>query len=290
MAAIIYYLSLPFIYLLSLLPFRILYLLSDLLYLVLFYIIGYRKKVILGNLTKAFPEKTTHEIAVIHKEFFKYFCDLLLETFKTLTISRKKMLTHCSLDPSASLLFKQLAAQNKSIIIVMGHKGNWEWGGNTFSLSCKHQLYVIYHPLENKYFNSLICRMRERFGTKLIPMKETFREMVKNRSSLTATAFIADQSPNPAKAHWMNFLNQNTAVFTGTEKIAQKLQYPIVFVSVKRVARGYYTLLAECLQSPPYNHKEGEITEKHTKKLEKDIVEQPETWLWTHKRWKHQRI
>ena len=106
---------------------------------------------------------------------------------------------------------------------------------------------------------------------------------------LTATAFVADQSPNPRNAHWTNFLNQDTAVFTGTEKIAQKLQYPIVFVSIKKLARGYYTLLAECLLNPPYNKIEGEITEKHTKKLESDIIEQPETWLWTHKRWKHQR-
>ena len=289
MSAIIYYLSLPFIYLISLLPFRLLYILSDFFYLIMFYVISYRKKVILANLTNAFPEKKPSEIIHIHKEFMKYFCDLLLETFKTLTISRKKMLKHCKLDPSAEELFKQLAQQNKSVIIVMGHKGNWEWGGNTFSLCCDHQLYVIYHPLENKHFNNLICKMRERFGSRLIPMRETFREMIKNDHLLTATAFIADQSPNPNKAHWMNFLNQDTAVFTGTEKIAQKLQYPIVFVSIKKLSRGYYTLLAECLQNPPDNDVEGEITEKHTKKLESDIIEQPETWLWTHKRWKHQR-
>ena len=255
----------------------------------MFYVISYRKNVILSNLTNAFPEKKPSEINHIHKEFMKYFCDLLLETFKTLTISRKKMLKHCKLDPSAEELFKQLAQQNKSVIIVMGHKGNWEWGGNTFSLCCDHQLYVIYHPLENKHFDNLICKMRERFGSRLIPMRETFREMIKNDHLLTATAFIADQSPNPNKAHWMNFLNQDTAVFTGTEKIAQKLQYPIVFVSIKKLSRGYYTLLAECLQNPPYNDVEGEITEKHTKKLESDIIEQSETWLWTHKRWKHQR-
>ncbi len=289
MSAIIYYLSLPFIYLISLLPFRLLYILSDFFYLIMFYVISYRKNVILSNLTNAFPEKKPSEINHIHKEFMKYFCDLLLETFKTLTISKKNMLKHCKLDPSAEELFKQLAQQNKSVIIVMGHKGNWEWGGNTFSLCCDHQLYVIYHPLENKHFNNLICKMRERFGSRLIPMRETFREMIKNDHLLTATAFIADQSPNPNKAHWMNFLNQDTAVFTGTEKIAQKLQYPIVFVSIKKLSRGYYTLLAECLQNPPYNDMEGEITEKHTKKLESDIIEQPETWLWTHKRWKHQR-
>ena len=172
----------------------------------------------------------------------------------------------------------------------MGHKGNWEWAGNTFSLCCKHQLYVIYHPLANKYFNGLICKMRERFGTKLIPMKDTFRDMIKNRDELNATAFIADQSPNPAKAHWMNFLNQDTPVFMGTEKIAQKIKYPIVFVSVKKLTRGYYTLMAELLQTPPYVGAEGDITEIHTRKLETDIIAQPETWLWTHKRWKHKRF
>ena len=121
-------------------------------------------------------------------------------------------------------------------------------------------------------------------------MKHTFREMINNRSALTATAFIADQSPNPVSAHWMNFLNQETAVFLGTEKIAQKLKYPIVYVSVKRLTRGYYTVMAELLQSPPYIGNEGNITEIHTKRLEADIIAQPETWLWVHKRWKHKRV
>jgi KDO2-lipid IV(A) lauroyltransferase len=290
LSALIYYLTLPFIYLLSVLPFRLLYLISDGLYIVLYYIIGYRKAVVHANLSNSFPQKSPEEILLLEKKFFRYFCDLLLETFKTLSISPEKMLQRCSLDPAAATLFNRLAEENKSIIIVMGHNGNWEWAGNTFSLCCKHQLYVIYHPLANKYFNGLICRMRERFGTRLIPMKETFRDIVKNKSQLTATAFIADQSPNPANAHWMNFLQQDTPVFMGTERIAKKVKYPIVFVSVKRLTRGYYTLTAELLQSPPYADAEGNITELHTKKLEADILLQPETWLWAHKRWKHKRI
>lgn len=290
MSAIIYYLSLPLIYLLSVLPFRLLYLISDGLYLVLYHVAGYRKDVVHANLKNSFPEKTAAEIITLQKIFYRYYCDLLLETFKTLTISPKKMLQHCHLDPDADRLFKELASENKSIIIVMGHKGNWEWAGNTFSLTCKHQLYVIYHPLTNKYFNGLICKMRERFGTKLIPMKDTFRDIVKNRHELSATAFIADQSPNPATAHWMDFLHQDTAVFMGTEKIAQKIKYPIVFVSVKKLTRGYYTLMAELLKAPPYVSNEGNITETHTKKLEADIIAQPETWLWAHKRWKHKRV
>lgn len=290
MAAILYYLSLPFIYLLSLLPFRLLYILSDGLYLMLYYVIGYRKKVVLNNLKNAFPDKSGTEITILHKKFYRYFCDLFIETFKTLTISRKEMLKHCSLSADAAILFNNLAAQNQSIIIVMGHHGNWEWAGNTFSLCCHHQLYVIYHPLSNKYFNNLMCKMRQRFGTKLISMKDTFREMIRNKDELNATAFIADQSPNPSNAHWMNFLNQDTPVFFGTEKIAQKIKYPVVFVSVKKLTRGYYSLTADLIKTPPYVGTEGDITETHTRKLEYDIILQPETWLWTHKRWKHQRV
>ncbi|MGN6401845.1 MAG: lysophospholipid acyltransferase family protein [Flavisolibacter sp.] len=290
MQALLYYLTLPFIYLLSLLPFRILYVLSDGVYALLFYVTGYRKKVVLKNLRNSFPEKTQEEINIICKKFYHYFCDLTLETFKTLTISKEKMLKRCSLEPGAKILFDQLAATNQSVIIVMGHKGNWEWAGNTFSLCCKHQLYVIYHPLSNKYFNGLVYKMRTRFGTKLIAMKDTFREMTKSRSELNATAFIADQSPSPDKAYWMQFLNQDTPVFMGTEKIAQKMKYPIVYVSVKKIKRGYYTLAAKLLKEPPYILNEGEITTAHTEKLERDILEQPETWLWTHRRWKHTRV
>lgn len=285
-----YYIALPFIYLLSLLPFRGLYLLSDGFYLLLYYVIGYRKKVVFTNLCNAFPEKTEAEIKAIQKRFYRYFCDLFLETFKTLTVSPATMLKHCSMDPAAEALFNGLAGENQSIIIVMGHKGNWEWAGNTFSMKCKHQLYVIYHPLGNAYFNKLMIKMRTRFGTKLIAMKDTFRDMVQNRSHLTATAFIADQTPAPDKAYWMNFLNQDTPVFPGTEKIAQKMNYPIVFVSVQKIKRGYYTLSADLLKMPPYTSlREGEITEAHTRRLEAAIIAQPETWLWTHRRWKHKR-
>ncbi|HEY4149682.1 MAG TPA: lysophospholipid acyltransferase family protein [Chitinophagaceae bacterium] len=288
-ALISYYIALPFIYLLSLLPFRVLYIISDGFFFVIYHVVGYRKKVVLANLRNSFPEKTEQEIRVICRSFYKYFCDLFLETFKTLTISPAAMLKHCVLEPAATKLFNDFAAENKSLIIVMGHKGNWEWAGNTFSLCCKQQLYVIYHPLSHPYFNKLVVKMRTRFGTKLIAMKDTFRDMLQKRDELNATAFIADQAPLPDKAWWMSFLNQDTPVFMGTEKIAQKMKYPIVYVCVKKIKRGYYTLTADTLKMPPYLANEGEITEAHTKRLEKDIREQPETWLWTHRRWKHKR-
>ena len=143
LSVLIYYFTLPFIYLLSLLPFPVLYILSDGLFILLYHIAGYRKVVVLENLRNAFPEKNEKEIQAICKKFYRYFCDLFLETFKTLTISKSNMLKHCSFDPTAELLFNRMADEKKSLIIVMGHFGNWEWAGNTFSIRCSHQLYVI---------------------------------------------------------------------------------------------------------------------------------------------------
>lgn len=291
MQALGYYIVLPFIYLLSVLPFPLLYLFSDFVYVILFYVIGYRKDVVLTNLKNAFPEKSEKELLLLRKKFYHYFCDLFLETFKTLTISKTAMLKHCSIDPKATELFNAIHAQQKNIIIVMGHFGNWEWAGNTFTLTQKHQLYVIYHPLRHPYFNELIVGMRTRFGTKLIAMQDTMKQMLANRTApLNATAFIADQTPHPDRAYWMEFMNQDTPVFLGTEKFAQKLNYPVVYVSIKRQRRGYYNITAETLFETPATAPNNVITEAHTRRLEKDIHLLPETWLWSHKRWKHKRV
>lgn len=289
MGAIVYYLVIPFIYLLSLLPFPVLYFVSDAVYGLLYYIIGYRKAVVFTNLRNSFPHKSEQEIQAIGKAFFHYLCDLTLETFKTLTISRAAMLRHCSLNPEAKKIFDDLAARNQSAILVLGHYGNWEWAGNTFSLQCGQQLYVIYHPLANKYFDGLMFRMRSRFGTRLITMKNTFKEMLGRKLELSATAFIADQTPSSQNAHWMTFLHQDTPVFKGTETIAKKLNFPVVYISVNKLRRGYYQMNAEVLIENPSQTAEGEITERHTRRLEQDIIAQPEIWLWSHRRWKHKR-
>jgi Kdo2-lipid IVA lauroyltransferase/acyltransferase len=288
MAGLFYFIALPFIYLLSLLPFPLFYGVCDLLFVILYYVVGYRKKVSLQNLRNSFPEKSEKEIRRICHSFYHYLCDLFLETFKTLTISKASMIKRCALTPAATALFDRYYSEGKSIVLVMGHFGNWEWAGNTFSLLGKHQLYVVYHPLANKHFNDLVYKMRTRFGTKLIDMKETFRDMVKNRPIISITAFIADQTPSaPGSAYWTRFLNQDTPVFRGTEKIARKMNYPVVYATVKRIKQGYYEIHAETLVEHPKNTNDGEISELHTRKLEKDIIEQPEIWLWTHRRWKH---
>lgn len=289
MMAIVFYLSLPFIYLISILPFPVLYLFSDFVFVLIYYVVGYRKKVVKQNLKNSFPEKSEKEILKLRRNFFRYLCDLFLETFKTLTISKESMIKHCVMNVASRTLLNKLYEEKKSVILVLGHLGNWEWGGNTFSIMCKQQLYVIYHPLENKHFNNLVIGMRTRFGTKLIEMKNTFRDMAAKKNEINATAFIADQTPHPDNAYWTTFLNQDTPVFWGTEKIARKLNYPIVFINTKKIKRGHYEIFAEILCENPSSTSDGEISDMHTKKLEEEIRKNSEIWLWSHKRWKHKR-
>jgi KDO2-lipid IV(A) lauroyltransferase len=287
MSSIPYYLVLPFLYLLSYLPSRAMYLLSDVFYILIYRVFGYRKRVVTENLKRSFPEKPDAEINKIRRDYYHYFCDLSLEIIKTLSISPAGVRQYFNLGDLSIL--ERLFKEKKSLIIVTGHLGNWEMAGAFFNQLQLHQLYVIYHPLASKHFDQLFYRMRARSGIKLYPMKETFRGMVKNRKDVTATAFIADQTPRPDNAHWMTFLNQDTAIFKGTENIAKKLDYPVVYMSVIREKRGLYRLDAELLVEHPTALSENELTELHTRRLERDIIRHPETWLWSHRRWKHRK-
>jgi KDO2-lipid IV(A) lauroyltransferase len=287
MSRILYYISLPFLYGLSLLPFWVLYRFSDILFLIIYRLIGYRKKVITTNLKNAFPEKTDKEILAIRRKYYRYFCDLIFETLKTLTISEQSLRKHVRFEDTS--IFQKYFDQNQSVIVVMGHFGNWELAGARFALEPIHQLFVIYHPLKNPHFENLIVKARTRLGNGLYPMKSALRGMLINRKKITATAFIADQTPSPQSAHWMEFLNQDTPIFLGTEKIAKKLKYPVIYITVNRPKRGLYEIHSTLLFEQPEKTEDFEISEIHTKQLEKDIKAQPEIWLWSHRRWKHQR-
>jgi Kdo2-lipid IVA lauroyltransferase/acyltransferase len=249
-------------------------------------VIGYRKSIVRENIKSSFPNKTKIEQLRIEKKYYAYLCDLILETFKTLTISKKRMLKHCSLDKEAQELLAKLNQDNNSAILVLGHHGNWEWAGNTVGLTCGQQLYIIYHPITSKFFDKLMIQMRSRFGNKLITMKDTFRQMVANKENTVMTAFVADQSPAPEHAYWLRFLNQDTPVFEGVEKMATKLKQSVVYLDIVKKKRGFYTITAKLLS----NCKEkGAITQNHIRCLEDSIVSQPETWLWSHRRWKHKK-
>lgn len=288
MSLVGYLIALPFIYLVSLLPKPLLYAFSDIVYLLLFRVIGYRKNVVLENLRNAFPEKSDKEIHEICVKYYRYLCDLLLETFKTLTINRKNIGKYCYLDKESEALFADFITKKQSFFIVLGHYGNWEFAGNAMSAQYKAQTYVIYHALTNKYFDKLIYKMRTRFGVKLIEMNAAAATLFKLRNEINAVGFIADQTPsNPENAVWINFLNQPTAVLRGIEVLSVKFKKPVVYVSINRISRGRYEINSKVLTLNPEQLSENELTKLHMSALEADILRKPEFWLWSHRRWKH---
>ncbi|WKN42418.1 lysophospholipid acyltransferase family protein [Tunicatimonas pelagia] len=288
MQAALFFILYPFVLLISYSPFWLLYKISDGLFVLIYYVVRYRKSVVLTNLKNSFPERSNQEIEEVCRKFYRYLCDLVVESLKTITWNEQQARSRVTMHNVEML--DALYAQGRSIIIVMGHLGNWEWAGPGFSLNCKHQLYVVYRPLANPYFEKVFSRARTKFSTKIVVKNNTLRSMVANRKTISATALIADQAPSPIhSALWLEFLHQDTAVFAGPEKIAKKLGYPVVYMQVERVKRGYYEVHPTLLAEHPKETADIEITREFNKILEKGIRKHPETWLWSHKRWKHKR-
>src|SRR5260370_6234016 len=253
MQRIVFYLVYPILYLITALPFWALYLLCDGFYY-LFWISGYRKKVVLENLRNSFPEKSEQEITALAKAYYSYLCDLTLETLKTMHMTERQARARCVYRKAEWL--DKMCEEKKSIIIVMGHYGNWEWAGPSFTLNTKYQLVVIYRPLSNLYFEKMMVGMRTKFGTRITPVEQTLRDMVANRKNVTATALIADQAASSANSYWTTFLHQDTSVFNGPEKLAVKFNYTVVYMNIKRIRRGYYELIPELLFVNPKETKE----------------------------------
>jgi KDO2-lipid IV(A) lauroyltransferase len=282
-----YYLTLPFIYLLSILPFKLLYAISDYLFFWLYNVIGYRKKVVRENLKNSFPQKTDSELKQIEVKFYHHLCDLILESLKAYTISEKQLRKRCTIKNPE--IMEQFAKNGKSICIAMGHYGNWEWAGQRVSMDSQFKLLVLYRNIKNSYFNNFMQRLRGRFGAVPVEMRETIRAILKyqKKNIPIATVFIADQTPPPENAFWIDFLNQKTPVFKGTEKIAKKYNLPVLFGQVHKLKRGYYEIELSILCENSSELSEGELTRLHTQKLENYIEQKPEFWLWSHRRWKH---
>lgn len=287
MKKFVFYLLYPIIYLIARIPFPLLYAISSLLYFLL-KLSGYRKKVVLSNLRNSFPDKPETEIQKICNDYFKYLTDLIIETIKTLTMTEKEAIEHCKFNNTTWL--NDLYEKKQSILIVMGHYGNWEWAGPAFSLTSPYQLNVIYRPLSDPYFEKMMVKVRTKFGTRITPQNLTLRQMVATRNEVTATALIADQTASSQNAYWMNFLNQDTAVYEGPGKLAKKFNYPVVFMNIRRLKRGYYDVTPELLFMDTKNVSEDEICDTFMKRLEQEIKHDPVIWLWSHRRWKHKRL
>ncbi|MCU0441746.1 MAG: lysophospholipid acyltransferase family protein [Bacteroidia bacterium] len=282
-----YILALPF-YVLALLPFPLFYLLCSFLYYVGYYLIGYRKKVIFQNLSRSFPQYSHEQIVAVAKKYYGFMIDTSLEAFKVLAMSKSTLRKRVVVENWD--LIEPLRIKQQPFLFVMGHYGNWEWMGQGLQLSEKVQVDTLYQPLSNGFFDWLISSTRSKYGIHLIPMKSSLKEMIRRSTFFSGTIFLADQSPSNLDAcHWMEFLNQDTPVFLGTERIAKKLNRPVVFIHTYRVKRGYYRVRFSLITDLPNETAPNWITEQHTRMLEQDIKQQPELWLWSHRRWKHKR-
>lgn len=272
-------------YLISLLPFSVLYLLSDLLYLILFYGVKYRRKVVQENLANSFPERSLFERQAIEKKYYKYLADLIVESVKMYSMSREEMLKRFKY-VNFEVVDKYFR-DNRAVIAVTAHYGNWEWGSPSLSLVNPTPSLVVYKPQTNKLFENLINRMRSKFGSIMVPMKLTLRKVLEYKGKPSMLVLVGDQTPPREESQFFApFLNQPTAIFLGIEKIAKLANTPVVYFHIDRVKRGYYEATLKTLFENPKETTDHEITLAHTRELEQIIQKKPELWLWSHKRWK----
>lgn len=267
-------------------PFPVLYLLSDCAFLVLYYLVRYRRNVVAENLKNAFPELNEIALKRIEKKFYKHFSDLTLETFKVLTISKKAIEKRFQLKNKE--LLERIYSENKSVILYTAHDGNWEWLA-FLPLLISHSTTTLYKPLSNKYYNALIKKIRSRFGVLCIESDRGYKTLLRmqQEKKLSVNYIVGDQRPGPgAQQYITTFLNQETAFLIGAERIAKKTNQPLVFPSYKKLRRGYYEITFVMIEEFPQQNQEMEIIEKFTRILENKIQDNPEMWLWSHKRWK----
>ena len=275
--------------LLSFMPFWFLHRISDFLYYIIYYLVRYRKDVVYHNLTHSFPEKSPDEISQIAKKFYRHLCDLIVESIKLFSISKEDVVARSKfVNPE---LLDSFYEKNKSIIIVAGHFNNWEMFAQSCNLQMKHQAVGIYTPMTNDYFENKFAASRGRYEIVLLPKNNVKEYFKTHKEDLMAVIFGTDQSPSSAtkRVYWTTFLNQDTAVLYGSEKYARAYNLPVIFTRINKIKRGWYTIEFEILEEHPVSSGYGTITEKHTRALEKQIREQPEYWLWTHRRWKRKR-
>jgi len=280
------YLGIFSISFLSLFPLTLLYIFAYGLYILIYYVFSYRKKVVRQNLANALPEKTPAELKVIEKRFYRYLADLIFEVVKMKSISeaqiRKRFIFRNKEQVEAYL------KNGQSVLICAAHYGNWEWGTLGIGLNFKAYHYPIYKPLNNPFFDQWFKKVRGRFGNRLIAMRQTLRALQESKDQVSIFSFGNDQAPSWNESHyWTTFLHQPASIQLGIEKIARKTNQPIFYFKVNRIKRGYYTVDCVPLYLNPAETAEFEITEMHTRVLEEMIRKEPAYWLWSHKRWKH---
>ncbi len=286
-----YYLLYIVWYALSLLPFWVHYVLSDIIYLILYKLLGYRVKVVRNNLETSFPEKSQDELRDIERKFYHNLCDYFVELVKTMTMSDEQIRRHMVF--KGTEVIDECAAIGQSAAFYLGHTFNWEWiASMPLWVSPDAHCAQLYHALENPAFDRLLLKQRQKWNSECVPLVDVLRWIIehKRNNQVTIMGYIADQVPHWNNIHhWCWFLNHDTPVMTGSERIVIKNRQAVVFCGIRKLRRGYYEATLQLITRTPEQMKEYEITDIYHQMLEKQIREQPELWLWSHNRWKRTR-
>jgi Kdo2-lipid IVA lauroyltransferase/acyltransferase len=277
-------------YIVSKLSFPVMYFLSDILAFKLNHLIRYRRSVVTTNLRRAFPNADNNRLKRIRNRYYRNLTDLFFEVIKTQNIQKEELARRITFNNNE--LLEDLHLKGKSVIVTIGHCGNWEWMTQVLDMKGPFRTFAVVKPLNDPYFEEYMKRLRTKFTVegRLIPFKSTLREMVRYRDEQTITIFAGDQTPVKEEInYWTTFLNQDTPVFLGIEKIAKALDFPVLFFDIQREKRGYYQVGISMIEEHPAASTDFEITEKHVRKLESVIQDHPDNWLWSHRRWKHSK-
>ena len=279
------------VHLLSWLPLWVLHGMATGLYFLMAHVIRYRRKVVMGNLRNAFPDKDEPELKRICLGFYRSLADITAETIKLLTISDAEILRRCRFSEEGHKKMMQYYHEGRSFIGVLGHVGNWEWVPPMVSLHLPFPVIPVYRPMKDKVIDRLLLKIRGRYAHELVSKKMTGRAMMRYRKmdKPYIMGLIADQTPQPEHAYWATFLGQDTPFFSGPEKLAKSFKMPVFFVALRREKRGHYYLHTELLSDKPWELAEGELSQMFMDRLEAEIQRQPAYWLWSHRRWKHKR-
>ena len=287
MQFLVYILAYPILWLISILPFRIFYWLSDFVYFLVYYVIGYRRKTVRENLALTLPHLSDAERKEIEKKFYQHMCDMFMEMIKTMSITPEEMekrFTITNMD-----LFHEYENKGKSVVLVASHYASWEW---LLTLN-KRMLFNgvgVYKKIANPYFDKLVRKIRGKYDAELVETKKAIPLMAQNQRDgiLSLYGLASDQSPKLDRIfHSMKFMGIEVPVHTGAEMLAKKYDLSVIFIKVKKVGRGYYAATIVPIADNPKEYENFEITEKYLREVEKQIYEAPEYYLWTHKRWKH---
>jgi len=282
------YTGIVFLKLLSRLPLFVLYLISDVMYPVVYYLVGYRRKVVSINLKNAFPEKTTAELEKIEKEFYHNLCDIVVETIKTRAMPAREISRRMVfLNPE---LINSHLDRGESVIVVAMHYGNWEWLLHMPLFVKLHPLFVC-KPMQNALFDQFMNHVRERFGGETVPMSIALRKLIEaGKQNLPVLTWLAaDQAPPWNHPFWIDFMNQQTNFFNGPAKLARRFNQPVYFQQIRRIKRGYYETWFEPLVENPLQLSEETITTVYVRKTESVIRNEPGSYIWSHRRWKYKK-